>query len=355
MGQSVIRRRVIGGGGGIADYLTIVSMADGNVIKFFASDDNNTRSIDVSTNGRTWETKTSSTTGATLATLNNGQKLYVRGVTSSYSNGTYYHYFEATVDFALQGNIMSMLYGDNFEQQTVLPNSTFTFWQLFAWQTQLVDISNLVMPATTLRQGCYEGLFRKTSITSIPAALLPATTCAQSCYYGMFRDCTSLTSIPSTLLPATTLATYCYGNMFYACNSITSLPSRLLPATNLAESCYRQMFYTCTGLVTVASDLMGATTLATACCRAMFSGCSNLTNSPDLLSPTLVTDCYRVMFNVCSSITYIKCTATSISASGATSSWLGNASSTGTFVRKSGVSWSRNTSGIPSGWTIQNA
>lgn len=353
MGQSVIRRRVIGGGGGIADYLTIVSMADDNVIKFFASDDNNTRSIDVSTNGRTWETKTSSTTGATLATLNNGQKLYVRGVTSSYANGTYYHYFEATGNFALEGNIMSLLYGDNFEGQTALPSGTYTFYRMFYYKSTLSDISNLVMPATTLRQGCYERMFQGTGITSLPENLLPATTLAPSCYYNMFYGC-AITEIPSGFLPATTLAENCYFGMFEYV-PITTLPSGLLPATTLADSCYRQMFYHCESLATVASDLMGATALASACCRGMFSGCSSLQNSPDLLAPTLITDCYRVMFNGCTSITYIKCTATSISASNATNAWLGGASSTGTFVRASGVNWARSTSGVPSGWTLQNA
>lgn len=353
MGQSIIRRRVIGGGIGIADYMTFASLADGNIIKFFTSDGSKTRSIDVSTDGRNWETKTSSTAGTTLTTLDNGEKLFVRGVTSSYSNGTYYHYFEATGNFALEGNIMSMLYGDSFEGQTALPSGTYTFYRMFYYKSTLSDISNLVMPATTLRQGCYERMFGGTSITSLPNNLLPATTLEPSCYYYMFYGC-PITAIPSGFLPATTLADSCYYSMF-SNTDITTLPSGLLPATTLAASCYRQMFYGCASLATVAHDLMSATTLASACCRGMFSACSSLQNSPDLNAKTLVTDCYRVMFNACSSITYIKCTATSISASGATSSWLGSASSTGTFVRASGVSWARSTSGIPSGWTIQNA
>lgn len=353
MGQSINRRRVMGGDGGIADYMTFVSLADGNVIKFFTSDGNNTRSIGVSTDGRNWETKTSSTEGTTLTTLDNGEKLFVRGVTSSYSNGTYYHYFEATGNFALEGNIMSLLYGDNFEEQTALPSGTYTFYRMFYYKSTLSDISNLVMPATTLRQGCYERMFGGTSITSLPNNLLPATTLEPSCYYYMFYDC-AITAIPSGFLPATTLAENCYYSMFSNTN-ITTLPSGLLPAATLAASCYRQMFYGCASLATVASNLMDATTLASACCRGMFSGCSSLQNSPDLLAPTLVTDCYRVMFNGCTSITYIKCTATSISASNATNAWLGGASSTGTFVRASGVSWTRSTSGVPSGWTLVNA
>lgn len=336
-------------------YLTFVSLADGNKIKFFTNDDNNIRTIYVSTNKNTWTSKTSSSAGTTLATLNNGGKLYVKLSVNltGYSNGTFYNYFEATGDFALEGNIMSLLYSDNFWERTSLPNFYYTFLRMFAGCTGLVDISNLVMPATTLVQGCYERMFAGTGITSLPENLLPATTLAPSCYYYMFYGC-AITEIPSGFLPATTLADSCYYSMF-SNTSITTLPSGLLHATTLASSCYRQMFYGCASLATVASDLMGATTLASACCRGMFSACSSLRNSPDLLAPTLVTDCYRVMFNACTAITYIKCTATSISASGATTSWLGGASSRGTFVRAAGVSWARSTSGIPSGWTIQNA
>lgn len=380
MGQAVIRRRVFGGGG-IADYLTIVSMADSNTIKFFTSDGNNTRSIDVSTDGRTWETKTSSTAGTTLATLNNGEKLYARGETSSYTNGTYYHYFEATADFVLQGNIMSLLYGDNFEEQTVLPSATFTFWKMFAYQTQLVDISNLVMPATTLRQGCYEQMFRETSITSIPNNFLPATTCAQSCYYNMFRDCTGLTEIPSGLLPATTLATYCYGYMFYGCTSITSVPSTLLPATTTVDYCYEYMFrgtgitalpegflpattlavgcyqymFLASSVASVPSNLLPATTLANSCYRAMFSTCASLTAAPDLPAGTLVAYCYRSMFYQCSSIRYMKCLATNgLSTTECTQAWLTGNPGGGTFYAKSNASWQSGTSGIPSNWTRVN-
>ena len=55
-----------------------------------------------------------------------------------------------------------------------------------------------------------------TSLTSAPS--LPATTLADGCYAGMFSNCTSLTSAPS--LPATTLAEYCYNGMFYNCNKL---------------------------------------------------------------------------------------------------------------------------------------
>ena len=363
MGQIVNRRRVFGSGK--VDYmkqpLTFVSLEDNNTITFKVTSATNLQpvSLYVSKDKNSYgEQKAATEAGTALATLNAGEKLYVRVANYTtfrpYSDGADYHIFETTGDYALEGNVMSLLYHLRFDEQIALPSGTYTFYKMFYYVSELADISNLVMPATTLRSHCYERMFAGTGITSLPEGLLPATTLEESCYYNMFYEC-PITEIPSGFLPATTLSANCYYGMFeYA--PITTLPSGLLPASTLADSCYREMFYHAT-LITVPSDLMSnASTLASNCCRAMFSGCTSLRNSPDLLAKTLVTDCYRVMFNACTSITYIKCTATSISASGATSSWLaGGASSTGTFVRASGVNWVRSTSGIPSGWTIQNA
>ena len=79
-------------------------------------------------------------------------------------------------------------------------------------------------------------------ITSAPA--LPATTLADYCYNGMFSGCTSLTS--ASALPATTLANNCYQNMFRDCKSLMSAPE--LPATTLVSNCYGYMFQNCSSL-----------------------------------------------------------------------------------------------------------
>ena len=58
-----------------------------------------------------------------------------------------------------------------------------------------------------------------TNLMQVP--VLPATTLANECYYGMFMNCTSLTTAPE--LPATTLPTWCYVGMFYNCTSLISI------------------------------------------------------------------------------------------------------------------------------------
>ena len=60
----------------------------------------------------------------------------------------------------------------------------------------------------------------------------------------MFSFCTSLTSAPE--LPATTLANGCYEGMFEGCTSLTTAPE--LPATWLPDGCYYNMFNSCTSL-----------------------------------------------------------------------------------------------------------
>ena len=117
-------------------------------------------------------------------------------------------------------------------------------------------------------------LFSDSSLTEQPSAVLiaapalPATTLADSCYYGMFSGCAGLTAAPA--LPATTLAEGCYAFMFTGSTGLTAAPA--LPATTLAEGCYSYMFAGCTGLT--AAPALPATTLAEGCYFFMFVGCT---------------------------------------------------------------------------------
>ena len=258
------------------------------------------------------------------------------------------------------------------------------------------------LPATTLAQSCYYGMFREcTSLTSAPE--LPATTLVDDCYYDMFFNCKSLTTAP--VLPALTMAKRCYARMFSYCSSLINPPSIFamtleencffgmfsyctslttapeLSATSLAKCCYKNMFEYCDGLI-VAPELPATTmaeecyaymfrdcrslinapalpamTLAKSCYYSMFNGCSKLAVAPELPAEVLVESCYVAIFAFCGSLYYVKCLATDISAPNCLSSWLnyaGNGSSLSkTFVKKAGVTYPSGTSGIPSGWNVQ--
>ena len=290
---------------------------------------------------------------------------------NSYSNG----FNSTTCRFEVEGNAMSLIYGDDFQSQTTL-TSEYTFNELFYGCTGLTSSENLILPATTLTDGCYMGMFANCSnLTTVPKLL--ATTLATSCYANMFNECTSLTTVPelpaTTLtegcyefmfqgctslttapeLPATTLTNNCYNGMFQGCTNLTTAPE--LPATTLANNCYAYMFSYCTSLTTAPE--LPATTLTNYCYSDMFYGCTSLTTAPELPATTLVLSCYVEMFYGCSSLNYIKCLATNISAPGCTSFWVGAVSASGTFVKASSADWSSKTgnNGIPSGWTVQDA
>ena len=178
------------------------------------------------------------------------------------------------------------------------------------------------LPATTLATDCYTGMFKGcTGLTSLPEKLLPAKTLANNCYVNMFYGCTGLTSLPADLLPAKTLAAKCYAQMFHSCTGLTTLPANLLPATTLESHCYAYMFTGCSGLTTLPANLLPVTTLYNSCYWGMFENCTSLTTAPDLPAQTLVGYCYYLLFDGCTKLSSVKCLATNISATSLTD-WL---------------------------------
>ena len=234
--------------------------------------------------------------GTTTQSINSGQTLSFRGnLTPRSSNGI--GTFTINKKCNLEGNCMSLLFGDDTGNNNSLYGKNYAFYNLFQYCSTIIQVSESFLPATTL---------------------------ANYCYYCMFLFCTSLTTAPE--LPATTLASYCYYSMFTGCTSLVTAPE--LPATTLASNCYYNMFYSC----------------------------NSLTTAPELPATTLASNCYSYMFDSCSKLNYIKMLATKISASKCLYYWVNNVSSTGTFVKNPAMtSLPTGGSGIPSGWTVYNA
>ena len=230
--------------------------------------------------------------------LKSGEKLYIK---SSYDNGKFskaftecenIYKFSTTGKVNIVGNIMSLLYSVFVDKINL---TTCCFNYLFHNCTNLIDASNLILPATTLVNSCYEFMFADCT-SLIYAPKLPAIILDSYCYNYMFYNCTSLTSAPE--LPATTLADGCYSYMFENCTSLTSAPE--LPATTLADGCYSYMFENCTSL-TSAPELP-STTLTNSCYSYMFRNCSGLISVIKLPAITLSEDCYFCMFDNCLNI-----------------------------------------------------
>ncbi len=267
-------------------------------INWTASNTNVAKTIEYKLNDNEW-ISISSNTGSSSPKINvaEGDKIQFKGSNTQYatSYSDYNSFSGSTASFEVEGNIMSLIYGDEFKNNSTI-SSTYTFAGLFSDCTKLVSAENLVLPATTLADYCYYQMFEGcTSLTTAPE--LPATTLAGGCYFSMFYHCESLTTAPE--LPATTLAVGCYSSMFQGCTSLTTAPE--LPATTLAESCYPSMFAGCTSLTT--APVLPATTLATNCYLSMFQGCTKLTTAPVLPATTLAVRCYHYMFASCTSLT----------------------------------------------------
>ena len=309
--------------------------------------------IEKSTDGSIWSSLGTTSSTPLTETLAPGAKLYLRATTNAWGQMN----METSIKgmSKVGGNIMSLLYGSSFTgNETTFPSdSMFNFSCLFYdnedINRNLVDASQLVLPATTLTRGCYQQMFDGcTSLTATPA--LPATTLAEGCYGKMFYQCTSLTTAPA--LPATSLSSACYNSMFWGCTALTTAPA--LPATTLAYGCYNSMFDGCTALTT--APALPATTLAESCYSDMFNSCTALTTVPELPATTLTDGCYNCMFWGCTNLNYIKCLATDISASQSTNNWVRNVAASGTFVKDSNMlSWTTGNNGIPSGWTVEDA
>jgi len=275
--------------------LTIESLDDDNTVSFKAESITKTIYFSVD-NGVTWAAVTASTEGANIATLNNGQKLLLKGDNGYYGNANSYDRIQTDKRFNVYGNIMSLISSTSFSSLTSF-TSEYVFKGLFRLCSGLISAENLVLPAMTLTYGCYA---------------------------EMFRGCSSLTKTPQ--LPATTLAGGCYNGMFWGCTGLSEASA--LPATVLKSDCYANMF----------------------------AECSYLIAAPELPAETLVQNCYYAMFRQCYRLNYIKAMFTTTPGTTYTNGWLTAVSSTGTFVKNSAATWDvTGSAGIPTGWTIQTA
>lgn len=319
-----------GGGGSTQDgYFTIESLENNNTITLNipkAIDSQCLTSVSCSTDGTTWTTLNIDATDQTISvTLNQGETVHFKGLGLQYAKNWEVEmrsYFNSSGNINVSGNIMSLLYGDDFANITVFPSgSSHTFEGLFQDADKLMSAGNLILPAISLVYECYREMFRGCSfLTETPtlpaislengcyncmfmycsslteAPILSATTLTDFCYYGMFWGCTSLTEAPT--LPATIMANQCYRYMFIECTALTEAPA--LPATVLSEQCYYEMFRNCTSLTR--APALPATILADWCYTGMFEACA-ITEAPALPATTMKYHCYASMFNFCSSLT----------------------------------------------------
>ena len=229
-----------------------------------------------------------------------------------------------TADCYVYGNIMSLVYSEDFKGKDTVPTLAFT--ELFHSNNHIKNHASkpLILPATNLGDSCYSLMFAYSSIQTAPE--LPATTLAPHCYEAMFK-CSDLQAAPQ--LPATTLAESCYFEMFRGCEYLTTVPQQL-PAENLKAYCYRKMFY----------------------------DCKKITTAPVLPAKSLVDYCYDYMFDGCENLSSVTCLAENkdFATDSPTNNWLKNVSDSGTFTKSANAKpelWPLlGPSYIPNGWNV---
>lgn len=276
------------------DYLTITAIGSGNTTIDLVWDipGNSDIHIQVSTdNGTTWNNMDTSSAN-TAVVLQSGESLIAKGtnIYYSYDNEDDYRFCsKMRIDgrVNVSGNIMSLFYGDNFTGQTTFPIDVST------QQRQLVSF------------------FAGTDIVDAENLVLPATMTLY-CYEEMFSGCTYLYSAPSfagqNILHNSTTS------MFSDCPSLSKMPVFNCNAVSLGN----YMFHNCSALQRLVFN-----------CDAF--------------------DIYNYPFNGCTSLNYFECGASTIN-NYYSIEMLPDVPASGTFVKKTGVSWPAQT--IPTGWTV---
>ena len=318
MGVTTNRRRAAGhsGGGGGTDYskmyFTIESLEDGCVVSVKNVNCNILPTFYYSTdNGQTWSsvTMTKSST-KTTATIDTGETVIFKCTQNSHATGwDNYNGFQCSKDYKVYGNAMSLIYGDNFTSNSEFASGTSNnLVALFREDTHIIDASNLVFPALTVTGNCHN---------------------------GMFRDCVNLERAMK-VLPATTGNDSCYASMFEGCINLEEAPEIEMVSISSGGSEFKRMF------------CMSRTTKLTT---------PKMTKSPvlkALSAPANTQYIYEEMFKGNGNLVEVTCLATSFDTN-AYKNWLQNCSNTGTFKKAASMSsWPSGTSGIPSGWTVED-
>lgn len=266
-----------------------------------------------------WESANSTTISIKA---NANERIWFRGNNESYAKGNSEDGYKPTVfdchngEFYLYGNLMSLIYGDEYESKTAITGE-YAFYKLFFQNSNIINHPNLEieLPATTLSASCYRNMFYScTKLTQAPK--LPAKKLEEACYASMFCYCSSLKEAPvmaaeemaymsctwmmmrsgieeAPELPAMILARSCYEFMFMECPNLKKGPS-VLPATELTSTCYTGMFQRCEKLEE--APVLPATELKYSCYSHMFNGCTSLKKAPKLPATKLAEACYQRMF-----------------------------------------------------------
>ena len=191
--------------------LTLVAAEDGKITVTFNGGIVLKNDIHYTINGGAEQTIAKNTSGAYDITVKKGDVVQfystntslggsavasARGMTRAVDSSAKYINIKPSMKTEIYGNVMSLVKGkDNFANADAI-EANDAFYGLFAGAEKLVNSTErkLVLPATTLKEGCYQDMFNGCKgIEKAPE--LPAPKLEKNCYQEMFYDCAKLNHV----------------------------------------------------------------------------------------------------------------------------------------------------------------
>lgn len=180
----------------------------------YAGGSTNSKTIQYKKNDGEWTSITSNTgSSAPSISVVPGDIVVFKGNNKSYYSSPGYNKFGGSATFKAYGNILSLIYEDNYQTETELPsgntqNTLQNFDSLFQKNSGITDASNIIMPQNT-KNNCYHRMFED-CYNLEKAPTLPAVTLEPNAYQYMFANCSKLVYVKC--LATNMSATDCTGN-----------------------------------------------------------------------------------------------------------------------------------------------
>lgn len=295
-------------------YLTTEVLESGGTITFTIPSTVNTSkvtNVSYRKNGGEWIT-TANSSSEVVITVN----VDADDIVEWKGNGTVYggggnfancSHWGGTAPFDVYGNLMSMLYNDDFIGKTTYPTTTIRATQHMFSYALVVDATNLILPATTCYGQAYMCLFDYCTSLINPPARLPAPVVKSAMYYNMFRGCTSLVRMPTiSATSIDTAGTLHYSGMFQGCSALQYNTNQTIHVGTARTQCCQSMFHGCSSMVNAPNvDCTSIASGAQQPFRSMFQNCTNLQTPPPRFD--VETADYNVFYGTfanCSSLLY---------------------------------------------------
>ena len=218
--------------------------------------------------------------GSYYISVQSGDTIHFKAVRSTYcpSDLSPYRMFRrSTATYDVEGNIMSLIYGEDFDNNTEFAEGSRNNLIRAFYNEPVRDASKLILPASYVNEQAYKTMFRGCSNLIQGPVILANDFGPMSCEY-MFAECTALTGTPEinatgsisdwafndAFSGCTALVRFngdlsgtqdghadsgsMFSGMFRGCTALTVPPQ--LPQTEVFESAYSDMFLGCTSLTT---------------------------------------------------------------------------------------------------------